>query len=97
LAFILLATFWHIDEMNWQSSILVAHIWVIAYIVEPLILPLLEPRGPAGKEAFPDAEKKGPVMQGLKVTAAFGLVVSVTVGGLIVMNPAFTERAGPGL
>lgn len=95
LAFIFLATFWHIDEMNWETNLLVAHIWVVAYIVEPLILPLLEPRGPASKEAYPEAEKKGPVMQGLKVSAAFGLVVSVTVGGLMVINPEFADSRWP--
>jgi len=95
LALIFLATFWHIEEMNWHSNIFVAHIWVIAYIVEPLILPLLEPRGPDGDQDYPDAEKKGPVMQGLKNTAAFGLVVSVTMAGLMMINPAFMDTRWP--
>ena len=95
LAFILLATLWHVDEMNWKSDIIVAHIWVVAYIAEPLILPLLEPRRPVGTEAYPDAERKGPVMEGLKRVSAFGLVASVTVGGLMVMNPAFIDTRWP--
>ena len=55
----------------------------------------LEPRGPAGAEAYPDAEKKGPVMQGLKISAAFGLVVSVTMGGLMMINPVFMDTRWP--
>lgn len=95
LAFILLATLWHVDEMNWESNIIVAHIWVLAYIAEPLILPLLEPRGPASEEPYPIEERRGPVMMGLKRTVAFGLVVSVTMGGLMVMNPAFIDTRWP--
>ena len=44
LIVIFMATYWHIDEMNWKSNIIVAHIWVIAYTVEPIMLFLLEPR-----------------------------------------------------
>jgi len=95
LAFILLATLWHVDEMNWHSDIIVAHIWVIAYIAEPLILPLLEPRRPAGTEPYPAEERKGPVLVGLQRLAAFGLVSSVTVGGLMVMNPVFMDTRWP--
>lgn len=95
LIIIFLATFWHIGEMNWESNIVVAHIWVVAYIVEPLILPLLEPRGETAKEPYPVGELKGPLMQGLKLTAAFGLVVSVTVGGLMFINPEFMDTRWP--
>ncbi len=38
LVVIFLATYWHIDEMNWSSSLLVAHIWVLAYTIEPIML-----------------------------------------------------------
>lgn len=95
LAIILLATLWHVDEMNWGADIIVAHIWVLAYIAEPLILPLLEPRGPASEEPYPIEERQGPVLIGLKRASAFGLVVSVTMGGLMVMNPAFMDTRWP--
>jgi len=73
LALIFLATYWHINEMNWETSIVVAHIWVVAYTVEPLLLPLMEPRGEKRKEPFPDGEKRGPVKMGLRIGAAAGM------------------------
>ena len=51
LIVIFIATYWHIDEMNWKSNIIVAHIWVIAYTVEPIMLFLLEPRSPRSQSA----------------------------------------------
>ena len=48
LGVLFIATFWHLNEMNWKPNIGVAHIWVVAYIVEPLILTLIEPHAIVG-------------------------------------------------
>ena len=43
---LLLATFWHIDEFNWsQFTPPTAHIWVVLYIFEPVVMIYLIPRG----------------------------------------------------
>jgi hypothetical protein len=91
LAVLLVATFWHVDEMNWSSNIWVAHIWVLAYIGEPLLLPLYEPRGEAAKAPIPDALKEGPVFPGLKRVLLVGYVVGVSLGLLLFIHPAFMD------
>ena len=95
LIVIFLATYWHIDEMNWHSSILVAHIWVLAYTVEPILLFLIEPRAPEARAPLPPELRGGPISAGLKALIAFGLVVCVTIGSLAFINPEFLDTRWP--
>lgn len=95
LGVILLATFWHVDKMNWTANIVVAHIWVVAYIVEPLILVLIEPHGRESTEPVPVNLSAGPVQPGLKSTLAAIFIVGITLGGLLVINPAFMDTRWP--
>lgn len=95
LAVLLVATFWHINEMNWSSNIWVAHIWVLAYIIEPLVLPLYEPRGEEAKAPFPDELKQGPIFVGLKRVLLVGFVSGVALGLLLFINPEFMDTRWP--
>jgi len=95
LAVLLVATFWHIEEMNWSSNIVVAHIWVIAYIVEPLVLPLFEPRSPEAKASLPAELRQGPIFIGLKRVLLAIFVYSVALGLLFFINPAFMDTRWP--
>jgi hypothetical protein len=92
---IFLATYWHVDEMNWKSNIIVAHIWVLAYTIEPIMLYLLEPRGEANKTPLPAEFQQGPVLPGLKRVAVAGLVVAATLAGLFFINPRFMNTRWP--
>jgi hypothetical protein len=95
LGVIFLATYWHIDQMNWKTNIIVAHIWILAYTVEPMMLFLLEPRTPQAKERLPEALRGGPLFAGLKNILAFGLIVSMTIASLAVINPKFLDTRWP--
>ncbi len=95
LLVIFLATYWHIEQMNWKSNIILAHIWIIAYTSEPVLLFLLEPRTPEAKERLPVELRGGPLFAGLKNLLAFGLIVSVTIGSLAVINPKFLDTRWP--
>lgn len=95
LIFIFLATYWHIDEMNWKSNLLVAHIWVIAYTVEPILLFLIEPRTEQAHAPLPEEMQRGTVFAGLKNTVILGLLLCVTLGGLAVINPQFLDTRWP--
>jgi len=95
LAVILLATFWHVDDLNWKSDIIVAHIWVIAYIVEPLMLPLLEPRGPDSRQPLPAELSRGPILNGLKNTLVAIYITTFAIAGLLVIHPAFMDTRWP--
>jgi hypothetical protein len=92
---IFLATYWHIDEMNWKSDILVAHIWVLAYTIEPIMLYLLEPRSAESKAQLPAELYEGPILVGLKRVATLGLVLTITVGSLLFINPRFMNTRWP--
>jgi hypothetical protein len=95
LIVIFLATYWHIDEMNWEPNIIVAHIWIVAYTVEPILLFLVEPRTSQAKERLPVELRGGPIFAGLKRILAFGLIVSVTIASLAVINPGFLDTRWP--
>jgi hypothetical protein len=91
LTVLFLATFWHIDEMNWQSNIWVAHIWVLAYTAEPLVLWLVEPRAAESEARVPASLSEGPILPGLKNLFMFMFVVGIGLGGVLFMNPAFAD------
>jgi len=95
LIVIFLATYWHIDEMNWKTNIIVAHIWVLAYTVEPIMLFLLEPRVPEAKAPLPPELRRGPIFPGLKGVVALGLIIAVTIGSLAFINPKFLSTRWP--
>ncbi|HEY3475957.1 MAG TPA: hypothetical protein VGK56_15200 [Anaerolineales bacterium] len=91
LAILFLATFWHIDQMNWQSNIVVAHIWVLAYTAEPLVLWLVEPRAAESEASVPASLSEGPVLPGLKNLFMFMFVVGMGLGAVLFMHPAFAD------
>ncbi len=95
LAVIMLATFWHVEAMNWTSNILIAHIWVIAYILEPLMLFLIEPRGERASEPVPPELRQGPILMGLKWLCAAAFIVGIAIAGLLLINPAFMSTRWP--
>jgi hypothetical protein len=95
LATIFLATLWHVDQMNWHTSFWMAHIWTIAYIVEPVMLPLLEPRGAGRSQPLPPELQAGPILATTRWLMAAILLIGVTIGGLLIINPAFTNTRWP--
>jgi hypothetical protein len=95
LVVIFLATYWHIDDMNWKSSLLVAHIWVLAYTVEPIMLFLIEPRSPKARAPLPAELQRGPILASFKLFLAFGLIACITIGGLAFINPQFLDTRWP--
>lgn len=95
LAIILIATFWHVAEMSWSSDILIAHIWILIYIFEPLILPFLGPFDKAANAAIPADAMRGPLMVGLKRTLIALVMVGATLAGLFFISPEFMTTRWP--
>jgi len=95
LGVLFIATFWHLDEMNWKSNLGVAHIWVIAYIVEPLMLTLIEPHGAESKAAVPAEFSEGPISSWLKRMLAVVYVMGITGAAFLFINPAFADTRWP--
>ena len=95
LAVIFAATAWHIDEMNWTTNIIVAHIWVLAYFIEPIMLYLIEPRSAEARMPLPLDLQRGPVFIGLKRIAVLGLITSFSIGAIAFANPQFLDTRWP--
>jgi hypothetical protein len=95
LTVILVATFWHINEMNWKVNILLAHIWVLIYIFEPLVLPFLGPYGPETAAPVPAEKSEGPVLQGLRRVLITVVMITTTFAGLLFINPQFLDTRWP--
>ncbi len=95
LGVIFVATFWHVDEMNWERNIVVAHIWVLAYIVEPLILVLIEPHEAAARAPVPENLRGGEVGEGLRRTLGALFIFGVALGGLLFIHPTFMDTRWP--
>jgi hypothetical protein len=97
LTVILIATFWHAAEMNWKSNLLLAHIWIIIYIFEPLVLPFLGPYGADSKAPVPPEMSEGPILDGLRRVLIAMVMVTTTMAGLLIINPQFMDTRWPWL
>ena len=97
LTVILIATFWHAAEMNWKINLLLAHIWIIVYVFEPLVLPFLGPFGAEGAAPVPPESSEGPILDGLRRVLIANVMVATTIAGLLFINPQFTDTRWPWL
>ena len=95
LVVIFAATFWHIDEMNWTTNIIVAHIWVLAYAIEPLMLILIEPRGEEANAPLPPELLEGPIFKGLKGIMGILFIYGVILWAVLFINPEFANTRWP--
>ena len=88
---LLLATFWHVEDFGWFKpvAIVLAHLWVFLYVVEPVSMVFWAPRGPASKAEPPVSY--GPIHSGLKFLLVTEVAVLGTFGALLVINPKFLE------
>jgi hypothetical protein len=87
---LLLATFWHIDEFNWsQFTPPTAHIWVVLYIFEPVVMIYLIPRGALRAEGPTTGGAIQPVFKWFLVLVT-GLLLMA--GLLLIGNPDFATK-----
>jgi hypothetical protein len=84
---LLLATFWHIESFNW--FFVTAHVWVILYIVEPVAMLYLVPRGPLAWSEVPTP--RGAVHPVFKWFLVAETAILLTFGLLLVLNPFFAD------
>ena len=90
---LLLATYWHIDEFNWtQFETPMAHIWIVLYIFEPVMMLYLIPRGIFAVEAPVDRRPAPPLFKGWLVLLT-GLFLMH--GLLLVAQPEFAAARWP--
>jgi hypothetical protein len=90
---LLLATFWHINEFLWpQFAPPTAHIWVILYIFEPVVMIYLIPRGILRAEA---PVVGGPIHPWFKAFLVLVTGLFLMHGLLLVFNPEFAAIRWP--
>lgn len=88
---LLLATLWHAPEVHWRT--VVAHIWILFYTMEPVIMHFTIPRA--------DAQPEEPIASGGPISPLFRwfLILEVGVGMLfgltLVINPEWLGRRWP--
>ena len=90
---LLLATFWHAGEFNWDpAQTPLAHLWLILYIFEPVTMLYMVPRG---VWRLPLMTIGGPIWKPFRwfLIAAVGLLLSD--GLLLVINPEFAAQRWP--
>ncbi len=84
---LLLATYWHVEEFNWNPfQTPFAHIWIVLYIFEPVTMLYLLPRGILRAEA---PATGGPLLRPFKTFLILVTGALLMNGLLLVINPEF--------
>ena len=84
---LLLATYWHVDQFNWNPfQTPLAHIWIVLYIFEPIAMLYLIPRG-ALRAAAPTTG--GPLLDAFRKFLILVTGLLLMNGLLLVINPEF--------
>ena len=105
LGVLFVATWWHVDEMNWHLSGVsqglrlfsfgIAHIWILAYTFEPLTVLLLRPHQPEANAPVPPDASEGPLLPFLKNTLLAYFYVGTGIAALLFLNPDFANTRWP--
>lgn len=88
LTVIFVATFWHVDLINWRPFNPMAFIWVIAYTAEPLVIPFVEPPRTGTKLAATGQADASALAGGLQTFLIIVMFVAAVLFGLFFINPA---------
>jgi hypothetical protein len=84
---LLFATYWHAEEFTWNPfETPVAHLWIVLYIFEPLLMLYLIPRGVFRLAAPPTG---GPLLTPFKWFLVLVAGLLLLNGLLILLNPEF--------
>ena len=90
---LLLATFWHVDEFTWSQFMPpTAHIWVVLYIFEPVVMVYLIPRGALRAKG---RRLGGPIHPVVQVVPGPITGLLLMAGLLLVINPDFASERWP--
>ncbi len=105
LGILFAATWWHMAEMNWHIenvstglrilSLVIAHVWVLAYTFEPLTVFLLNPREAEANSPVAPSLSEGVIVPELK-TVLLGIFYAGTlVWALLFFNTEFANMRWP--
>jgi len=105
LAVLFVATWWHIEEMNWHLegvsnglrifSLVIVHVWVLAYTLEPLTVYLLHPRDPEANAPVPLEYTEGQLLPSMRSVLVAMFYLGASLWALLFISPAFANTRWP--
>ncbi len=105
LAVLFVTTWWHIEEMNWHLqgvssgvrifSLVIVHIWVLAYTFEPLTVYLLHPRDTEANAPVPDSLSEGELLPPLKSALVAMFYIGAALWAMLFFAPEFANTRWP--
>jgi hypothetical protein len=105
LAVLFVTTWWHIEEMNWHIqgvssglrifSLVIVHVWVLAYTFEPLTVFLLHPRDPEAGAPVPAEHSEGQLLPSMRSVLVAMFYIGVALWAVLFISPAFANTRWP--
>jgi len=105
LGVLFVTTWWHINEMNWNLqgvsaglrnfSLVITHVWILAYTFEPLTIFLLHPRDPEAHDPLPAHLSQGKLLPPLKSALAAVFLFGAAFWALLFFTPEFANTRWP--
>jgi hypothetical protein len=105
LSVLFITTWWHVQEMNWHLegvssglrtfSLIVTHVWILAYTFEPLTVFLLHPRDPEANAPVPDQLSEGELLQPIKSALIALFYLGAALWALFFFTPEFANSRWP--
>ena len=105
LGVLFITTWWHVKEMNWDLqgvsagvkafSLLITHVWILAYTFEPLTVFLLHPRDPEANAPVPAELSEGGVQPSMRSALLAMFYVGAALWALFFFTPEFANSRWP--
>jgi len=105
LGVLFITTWWHIREMNWELqgvneglrifSLVIVHVWVLAYTFEPLTVFLLHPRDKDAHASIPPELAQGELHNILKYALLAIFFFGAAFWALLFFTPEFANTRWP--
>lgn len=105
LGVLFVTTWWHVSEMNWDLqgvsaglhdfSLLIAHVWILAYTFEPLTIFLLHPRDPRAHEPIPAELSEGAIQPVMRNALGAIFFFGAAFWAVLFFSPEFANTRWP--
>lgn len=105
LGVLFITTWWHVQEMNWNVpnvssglrifSLVITHVWILAYTFEPLTVFLLHPRDPEANAPVPPDLSEGELLRPTKSALLAVFYLGAALWALFFFTPEFANSRWP--
>lgn len=105
LGVLFITTWWHVQEMNWNVqgvsaglrifSLVITHVWILAYTFEPLTVFLVHPRDAEANGPVPAELSEGELLPSLKYVLLAMFYLGAAFWALLFFAPEFANTRWP--